>query len=165
MKIEKHHWIPLAIWGINTSDNIISLEKDIHSMTHKILNIPYKYIRSYRKVLNWKTIIDETILEAERKMQITYFDKCKYLPEEVFKLHYNSILKQANRKPKELITYSAWTEQILSSINEIIDIKEEIIYKIKDILQWEFDLAELSVQENPLYLKMFIKNDIWKILK
>ena len=163
-KTERHHCLPLALGGTNERENIIVLKKTTHKLVHQVLNIPYKHIRSYRTKLNWKVLLDEEVLEAERKMQLAYFENSEWLPQEEFKKHYINILLQAWRIPKELITYSEGKKEIMSSIGEMIDVREEIIYSLNLIL-WEYDLVELSAQENPLYGKMCIKNDILKKVK
>lgn len=98
-------------------------------------------------------------------MQLAYFENSNYLPKEVFKQHYQNVMLQAEREPKELITFKEWKEQILSCINEIIDTKEEIVYKINTILWKESDLHDLSQAEKVLYGKILLRNDALKTEK
>ena len=158
-KVELHHSIPLAIGGVDNVDNIIKLGSSSHKITHAVLNIPYRYIRDYRKILNWSVLITEDILEAERKMQLKYFDNVTELPKDLFKLHYENITQQAWEETKELITFTEWRQAIITSINKMIDIREEMVYNINNIL-WESDYLDLSPQERQAYMKTFTKNDI-----
>ena len=160
-KVELHHSIPLAIGGVDNVENIIKLGSSSHKITHAVLNIPYRYIRDYRKILNWSVLITEDILEAERKMQLAYFENSRELPREIFKAHYYNIVTQAKEEVKEIITYKQGNNAIISSINKMIDEREEIAYRINKIIQlWEFDLAEHIVRESQPYGKMPIRNDI-----
>lgn len=157
--MEQHHSIPLAIGWVESKDNKIWLEKTPHKMTHMILDIPYRFIRNYRKKLNWVVLLTEQILEAERKMQLKYFDNVTELPKDLFKLHYENITQQAWEETKELITFTEWRQAIITSINKMIDIREEMVYNINNIL-WESDYLDLSPQERQAYMKTFTKNDI-----
>ena len=154
MAIEKHHVIPLAIWGGGNKENILALEKETHKLVHQVLNIPYRHIRRYRSTLNWKVVLDDNVIETERAMQLAYYKNVDWLPKEVFKLHYNNIAKQALRKPEELITYKDGAEQIKGFIDEINDTKLAII-----ALLWEqMDIEALSW--NRLFMKLLKNNNI-----
>jgi len=135
MKQEKHHSIPLAIWGTTIPDNIILLDSWTHKLVHQTLNIPYKTIRQYREMINNVVLLNEEIAYKELDMKLKYFSKAKQLDKEVFKLHYNSIIKQSWQTPKELITYNKGQNEIEEALYNMYKKKVEEILLINSYIE------------------------------
>jgi len=49
---EKHHVVPLSLWGWDVPSNILNLKRETHRKIHRSQDIPYERIRSFRKKTN-----------------------------------------------------------------------------------------------------------------
>lgn len=159
--MEKHHIIPLAIWWLSNQDNYIYIESKEHKLVHNILNIPYKHIREYREQLNWLLLLNEKVIESERKMQLMYFDNIDDLPKKSIYDHYLSIMQQAKLKTKTIINNKEAKEWINWSINKINDLKQKVLKDII-IISW-INFEWLSDSEKLIIKKMIFKNKFNKL--
>ena len=94
--MDKHHIIPVALWGDDYSDNKISLERKEHEELHNTQNIPYTKIREYRRKTNHILLPNDYILDKRLDLWNHYFDK----PVIEVKRQKESLNKQVARNKK-----------------------------------------------------------------
>ena len=96
-----HHMIPLSLGGTNHRENIISvpgtISKSEHALIHKILNINYDLIRSYRKRTNHLLYTNYVEVTEQKKLHDHYFKNLHLLPAKLIDVHASHMLKLVNR--------------------------------------------------------------------
>jgi hypothetical protein len=99
--IERHHVFCLAIGGVHflpgdtvNVPNIIMLEKSVHANLHRVLNIPYEYIRIFRMKYELYHIKDIDYYTDLNKLQTMYFANLKLLSKELQIAHVYSVKQQ-----------------------------------------------------------------------
>lgn len=80
MKTNRHHNIPISICGRDVSSNIIVVTCEDHKLIHETLDLPYRKIRAYRKVMNESFIPGARQVKAQEKIELMFFSRAKFLP-------------------------------------------------------------------------------------
>lgn len=93
--------IPLSLGGTNHKENIISVPGTIsqsdHTLIHKILNINYDLIRSYRKRTNHLLYMSYVEVTEQKRLHDHYFKNIHLLPAKLIDVHASHMLKLLNR--------------------------------------------------------------------
>lgn len=99
--MQKHHIIALSIGGIHflykdvvNTANLVLLEKPEHEKLHKVLDIPYDFIRTFRMKYEIYQIKDIDYYNDLHRLQTMYFANLKYLSARIVALHLESIKAQ-----------------------------------------------------------------------
>ena len=79
MADQRHHWIPISLYGIDSNVNIVPVNPETHIHIHQIMNYDHrtysKMYRSFRRRNNSKSKWDLTMIEDIIKMQKGYLDR------------------------------------------------------------------------------------------
>lgn len=102
MTIERHHVLPLSIWGLWISENLIDLEGYVHKTTHQILNIPYRQVRELRDLQHDLDTPYEKVARKESELLKKYMSNINQLPEELRIKMVNSMVSQIQRLKYEI---------------------------------------------------------------
>ena len=84
MQLQKHHCIPLSLFGIDHGANTIYIPKWQHEMIHGKMNIPMRtysqMYRTFRKRHNHKPMWDTEYVRDILAMQLAYLNNWVKLP-------------------------------------------------------------------------------------
>lgn len=81
--IDTHHVIPVSIYGHDTAENIISIDRRDHKAIHKVLYLCHKKLRKFR--LETNHIVDHSSIEFVdrlRSIHVHYFANYEDLTKE-----------------------------------------------------------------------------------
>lgn len=82
-KTEKHHVIPISLHGWDVRENIVVVTKEQHARIHRTLNVPYNYIREFKKKTNHKLFFDKDYFTDLRILHLEYFKRIELLPSDL----------------------------------------------------------------------------------
>jgi len=91
---ERHHTIPLSIWGEDIKPNIIELPPEQHQQIHRTQKIDHKHVRHIRKLENATYKNEEWIIERKLSAWLKFFEKIQNLPGFLILAQVQSLLKQ-----------------------------------------------------------------------
>lgn len=95
MALQKHHWLPLSLYGVDHGANIIAVEEATHVMIHQVMNYKYRVFtrmwREFRKRHNGRSRMDDTMVRDILRMQIGYLDRYHKLPNHVQYMHFQKM--------------------------------------------------------------------------
>jgi hypothetical protein len=93
--MEKHHWLPLSLYGIDHGSNIIAVEHNLHVVIHNVMNYRYRTFtrmwRAFRKRHNHKTSMDDAMVRDVLRMQGGYLDRYTGLPKIAQDMHFQKV--------------------------------------------------------------------------
>ncbi len=97
-----HHIIPVSLGGMNYVENIVDVTGLQHDLIHQTLDVSQKLLRSFRCKTNHLLMTpNETYLRELIKLHHLYFARLPMLPDNIQKIHAESIKKTALRYRKE----------------------------------------------------------------
>lgn len=95
---DRHHTIPLSLWWINQSHNIMNLKRQVHQDLHSVLNIErklyHRLMRQARKKTNGKLVRWPEDVEIRGKLQYRFFENLHKLPRDVIRKHVKNMRNQ-----------------------------------------------------------------------
>lgn len=77
---ERHHVIPLSMWGWDLPLNIVELKRDSHKQIHDKQNLDYNQLRNYRKQMNHLPKTSNEYKKLWYGMLMSYFVGALLLP-------------------------------------------------------------------------------------
>jgi len=102
---EKHHAIPVSLYGRDDPENMIILRNDIHKDLHKTLDISHKFIREAREKLNGVIVFEPKHIELIGWLQRRFYENMYKLSKPVQDVHKDWIRNLYNKKYKEFHEY------------------------------------------------------------
>lgn len=145
---QRHHIIALSIGGIHclhkdavNEANLVVLEETEHKKLHKVLDIPYDFIRAFRMKYEVYQFKDADYYNDLHKLQLMYFSNLKHLSQRIIALHLESI-KGQNRVFAKMFNWNG-------------SLYENAIF-VNDLQAFEFYLAiyhKIFVSRATYYLK------------
>lgn len=95
MALQRHHWLPLSLYGIDNGANIIAVEEATHVMIHQVMNYKYRVFtrmwREFRKRHNGKFLMDDKMATDILRMQMGYLDRYHKLPKVAQNMHFQKM--------------------------------------------------------------------------
>jgi hypothetical protein len=73
MKFERHHIVPLSLFGEDKKENILCLKASDHQELHNNQNIDSSIIRTFRKRVNHILIPNDYVLNLKKDLWHSYF--------------------------------------------------------------------------------------------
>lgn len=96
---QKHHVIPLSLGGYDMAENLISVTEKNHKLIHSTLNVPYDWIRTFRKRTNHIIVNpDEKYVHELRKLHLEYFKNIGSLPQHLQEAHRRAMIAMVLRE-------------------------------------------------------------------
>jgi len=71
---ERHHVIPLSLFGEDRKENIIQLDREDHQVIHFTQNIDSNIIRTFRKKVNHILVSNDYVLNLKKELWDAYFN-------------------------------------------------------------------------------------------
>lgn len=84
---EEHHIIPISIQGPNWKENVITLSREDHKYLHDIMDIPYGWLRRFRKRTNHLVYMDAYYVSQVVQIQKLYFARLPQLTPRLINIH------------------------------------------------------------------------------
>lgn len=97
MRKERHHVVPISLYGADKPCNIKSIKYTEHRLVHQVLNIPMsKYSRlqrNFKMRINHKLVLSPSDIDKIADMQWEYFRDLHKLPKETQIRHMKKMLE------------------------------------------------------------------------
>jgi len=101
-KYQDHHCLPVSIGGHDWPENIVRLIESDHTQVHKVLNLPYQKIRSFRLKTNHMVHRNsQEFIRELRKIHLAFFQNINMLPKKIQNQLRDSIRETTERLIRE----------------------------------------------------------------
>lgn len=92
---DRHHWIPISLFGVDSQMNLTTMDREAHATLHQLMNYDMrtysKMYRTFRRRHNHKSRWDKAMVEDILRMQGGYLDRYTRLDKYGQNLHFQKM--------------------------------------------------------------------------